>query len=68
MNLIRTSPSPALYYELQEQSQENSLPLPSLDFITELATPNSENKCVFFTYFDNYLRFIEISGFNNLLQ
>lgn len=41
MNLIRTSPSPTLYYELQEQNQENSLPLPSLDFITELATPNS---------------------------
>lgn len=68
LNLIRLSPEPALTYHWQDQQQLCTLPLPSVDFVTQIAIAGQEKSCIFMTYFDNYLRFIEISGFENLLQ
>jgi hypothetical protein len=39
-----------------------------VDFVTQIAIAGLEKSCIFMTYFDNYLRFVEISGFENLLQ
>jgi len=65
--LLRTAPDPQLTYQWQGQVQSCALPLPSVDLCTEMKLDGIKGT-VLITYFEGYLRLIEVHGFDNLLN